>query len=168
MKIINEKGKLFGIINIIDLVVILCIALVAFALIYKLGAPAAENVVAPKSDMIVKMRVRGAMDYLEKEVNKHLPAGTRLVAGNDYIPDAEVVSVTSEPYLAGVTTADGRVVTEADPQKSDLIITVRAKQNKNDPILKIGNQEIRIGRGFIFKTQTFEINAIIETVEFDG
>ncbi len=168
MKLINEKGKLFGIINVIDLVILLCIVLVAVALVYKLAAPAAADVIAPKSDMIVTMRVRGAMDYLDVEAKKELVPGTRLVAGSDYIADAEVIAVESVPYLAAVTAADGTVITAEDPQKTDLIITVRAKQNKNDPILKIGTQEIRIGRGFIFKSQTVEVNAIIETVEFDG
>ncbi len=167
MKLINEKGKLFGLINIIDLVILVCVILVLVALVYKFAAPAATDVIAPKSDMYVTMRVRGAMDYLDAEVMKLAP-GTRLIAGSDYIADAEVVSVESLPYLAAVTTADGKVITAEDPQKSDLIITVRAKQNKNDPILKIGTQEIRLGRGFIFKTQTVEVNAIIETVEFDG
>ena len=70
MKIVNEKGKLFGIINVIDLVVILVIAIVAVAAVYKFAAPAAGDVIAPKSDMTVTMRVRGAMDYLEAEVTK--------------------------------------------------------------------------------------------------
>ena len=168
MKLIDEKGKLFGKINIIDLIIIICVVLVAAALVYKFAAPAAENVVAPKSDMIVTMRVRGAMDYLDTEVKKELAPGTKLVAGSDYIAGAEVVSVESVPYLVAATTDDGEIVTVSDPQKRDLIITVKSKQNKNDPILKIGTQEVRIGRGFIFKTQTVEVNAIIETVEFDG
>lgn len=166
MKLVNEKGKLFGIINVIDLVILLVIALVAVAAVYKFAAPAASDVIAPKSDMTVTMRVRGAMDYLEAEVMK-LQAGERLIMGSDYV-DAEVVSVESVPYLSAATSAEGKFVTAADPQKSDLIIKIKAKQSKTDPILKIGTQEIRIGRGFTFKTQTIEVNAIIEKVEFDG
>ncbi len=167
MKIINEKGKLFGVINVIDLIILLCVALVAVAVVYKFAAPAATEAISPKSDMYVTMRVRGAMDYLDAEVKKLTP-GTRLVAGSDYIADAEVVSVESVPYLSAATTDSGKFVTAADPQKTDLLIKVKAKQSKTDPILKIGTQEVRIGRGFIFKTQTVEVNAIIETVEFDG
>ncbi len=166
MKIVNEKGKLFGIINVIDLVILLVIALVAVAAVYKFAAPAAGDVIAPKSDMTVTMRVRGAMDYLEAEVLK-LQAGERLIMGSDYV-DAEVVSVESVPYLAAATSDAGEFITAEDPQKSDLIITIHSKQSKTDPILKIGTQEIRIGRGFTFKTQTIEVNAIIEKVEFDG
>lgn len=166
MKIVNEKGKLFGVINVIDLVILLCIALVAVAAVYKFAAPAASDVIAPKSDMTVTMRVRGAMDYLEEEVLK-LEAGERLIMGSDYV-DAEVVSVESVPYLSAATSDEGKFITAEDPQKSDLLIKIHSKQSKNDPILKIGNQEIRIGRGFIFKTQTIEVNAIIEKVEFDG
>ena len=166
MKIVNEKGKLFGVINVIDLVILLCIALVAVAAVYKFAAPAAGDVIAPKSDMTVTMRVRGAMDYLEAEVLK-LQQGERLIMGSDYV-DAEVVSVESTPYLSAATSDEGKFITAEDPQKSDLIIKIRAKQSKTDPILKIGTQEIRIGRGFTFKTQTIEVNAIIEKVEFDG
>ncbi len=168
MKIINEKGKLFGIINVIDLVILICILLVVVAEVYKFAAPAATEAIAPKSDMYVTMRVRGAMDYLDEEAKRHLTPGTRLIAGSNYIADAEVVSVESVPYLSAASTDNGKFVTANDPQKTDLLIKVRAKQAKTDPILKIGTQEIRIGRGFIFKTQTVEVNAIIETVEFDG
>lgn len=166
MKLVNEKGKLFGIINVIDLAILLVIALVAVAAVYKFAAPAASEVIAPKSDMTVTMRVRGAMDYLTAEVMK-LEPGERLIAGSNYV-DAEVVSVESIPYLSAATSAEGQFVTAADPQKSDLLITIRSKQSKTDPILKVGTQEVRIGRGFIFKTQTVEVNAIIEKVEFDG
>ena len=166
MKLVNEKGKLFGIINVIDLAILLVLAIVAVAAVYKFAAPAAGEVISPKSDMTVTMRVRGAMDYLEAEVLK-LEPGERLIMGSDYV-DAEVVSVESIPYLAAATSDAGQFVTANDPQKHDLLITIRSKQSKNDPILKIGTQEIRIGRGFIFKTQTIEVNAIIEKVEFDG
>lgn len=166
MKLVNEKGKLFGIINVIDLAILLVIALVAVAAVYKFAAPAASEVIAPKSDMTVTMRVRGAMDYLTDEVMKLQP-GEKLIAGSNYV-DAEVVSVENVPYLSAATSAEGKFVTAADPQKSDLLITIRSKQSKTDPILKVGTQEVRIGRGFIFKTQTVEVNAIIEKVEFDG
>ncbi len=165
MKIVNEKGKLFGIINIIDLVILLCIVLVAGALVYKFAAPAASDVIAPKSDMYVTMRVRGAMDYLKDEVTK-LEAGQKLVAGSSYVDDTELVSISNVPYLAAATSDAGQFITANDPQKSDLIIVIKAKQNKDEAIYKIGNQEVRIGRGFIFKTQTVEVNAIIEKIEF--
>lgn len=166
MKLVNEKGKLFGIINVIDLVILLAVILVAAAAVYKFAAPTVGDVVAPKSDMYVSMRIRGAMDYLNAELLKMQP-GDKLVAGNGYI-DAEIVSVESLPYLSAANTADGKFVTAADPQKYDVIVTVHSKQSKTDPILKIGTQEVRIGRGFILKTQTVEVNSIIETVEFDG
>ncbi len=166
MKIVNEKGKLFGLINVVDLIILLAIIVVAVAAVYKFAAPTAGEIIAPKSDMYVTMRVRGAMDYLEDEVMK-LKEGERLVAGSDYI-DATVVSVESVPYLLAAPTADGEYRTAEDTQKCDLIITVKGKASPNDAILKIGTQEIRIGKGFIFKTQKVEVNTIIETVEFDG
>ena len=111
------------------------------------------------------MRVRGAMDYLKDEVTK-IEAGQKLVAGSSYVDDTELVSISNVPYLAAATSDAGQFITANDPQKSALIIVIKAKQNKDEAIYKIGNQEVRIGRGFIFKTQTVEVNAIIEKIEF--
>ena len=168
MKLINEKGKLFGKINIIDLLIILCVVIAAAALVYKFAAPAAESVVAPKSDMYVTMRVRGVMDFQHEDLMENLQPGSPLIAGSGYIDGAEVVSAELVPYLAAVPLENGEIFTGEDPQKKDLIIVVKAKQNKADPILKIGNQEVRVGRGFIFKTQKVEVNANIEAVDFNG
>ena len=39
MKLINEKGKLFGVINVVDLLVLLAVIAVAAGVGYKLFAP---------------------------------------------------------------------------------------------------------------------------------
>lgn len=166
MKIINEKGKLFGLINIVDLIIIIALLAVIGAVGVKLLAKPVGETISPKSEMIVTMRVRGAMLYFTDEIMKIEP-GEKLVAGNSYV-DGEVVSIERVPYEVLTTTDDGRIVKAVDPEREDIIITVKAKENKNSPTLKIGNQDVRIGRSFIFKTQTFEISATIETVTFNG
>ena len=169
MKLVNEKGKLFGIINLVDLVVVLCVLLIGAAVVIKFVLPAASDVVSTKSEMVVTLRVRGAMPYLKDEVDKMVKPGDKLVAGSDFVAGAEVVSVETDiPYRASISTADGKFVPADDAEKYDLIFTIKSPQSKSAPIYKVGNQEIRVGRGFTFKTQTIELNTIIETVEFNG
>ena len=66
MKIINEKGKLFGIINLVDLVCLLLVLLVAAGVGWKLLGPKVEEAVAPTTTMTSTFRIRGAYDYTLK------------------------------------------------------------------------------------------------------
>ncbi|MEG2857417.1 MAG: DUF4330 domain-containing protein, partial [Clostridia bacterium] len=90
MKVVNEKGKLFGIINPVDLLIVIALVLVVFAVGYKFLAKPVASVVAPKSGMEVTLRVRGAMPTLVEQMNTAAKPGTKLVAGNDYIDDAKI------------------------------------------------------------------------------
>lgn len=165
MKIVNEKGKLFGLINIVDLLVLVVVLLLAAAVVVKFVLPAASNAIAPESEMVVTLRIRGVMDYMKDQI-KEIEPGSVLVAGSDYVSGTKVISIEETPYLAAANTDEGEIKTAADPQKYDIVIKFSAKQNKNNPIYKVGNQEVRVGRGFIFKTQTVEQNAVIERIEF--
>ena len=60
MKIINEKGKLFGVINVVDLLVLLAAIAVIAGVGYKLFAPQIADATARQVPMSVTVRVRGA------------------------------------------------------------------------------------------------------------
>lgn len=167
MKVVNEKGKLFGIINPVDLLIVLAIIAVVAAVGVKfLKAPVAA-VVSNKEDMYVTLRIRGAMPSLVDAVSQIQP-GTKLVAGNDYISDAAIESVTVEPYVYTVANDQGVTVNSTDPMKKDVLVVVKSSASPDSAVLKIGNQEIRAGRGFTFKTNLVEVNATIESVKFNG
>lgn len=165
MKIVNEKGKLFGLINVVDLIVLVVVLLLAAALFIKFVLPAANEVISPESQMVVTVRIRGVMDYMKDQI-KEIEPGAALVAGSEYVAGTKVVSVEEVPYKAAVNTDEGEFKTATDPQKYDIVIKFSASQNKGSAIYKVGNQEVRVGRGFTFKTQTVEQNAIIERIEF--
>ena len=64
MKIINEKGKLFGLINIVDLLVLIAAVAVAAGVGYKLFAPQIKESVQPQVELTAIVRVRGATPFL--------------------------------------------------------------------------------------------------------
>ncbi len=166
MKIIDEKGRLFKVINIVDLIVLAAALLVVGGIVWKLFSPAVQNVVAPQVKMITVMRVRGATPFLVSEVNANPQTGKKLVAGNSYT-DAVVTNVEIVPYIQQVTTADGRIVDALDPSKKDIMVTVEAYVPKDTPVPTMANQEVRAGRTFTLKTQDFESTPIIESVRFE-
>ena len=167
MKLVNEKGKLFGIINLVDLLILLALVLAVGAVGYKLLAAPVAEVVAPEQEATVVVRVRGAMPYLVEEIQDKVGEGEKLIAGNDYV-NGTVSGIEVVPYVITTTTDQGKIVKAQDPMKQDILITIKSSGNPEAPIFKIGNQEVRAGRGFTFKTQRIEIDTIVNSVNFNG
>lgn len=164
MKIINEKGKLFGIINLVDLICILLVLLLVGGIGWKLLGTKVEQAVSPTSTVTCIFRVRGAQSYLQDWLNENDQIGQQLVAGSGYVDGAYVEDMWMEPYVTQATTDDGRIVDATDPTKKDILFKVTGKVAANSPILKIGTQEVRTGTTFIIKTRTFEISSTIQSV----
>lgn len=163
MKIINEKGKLFGIINIVDLLVLLAVIAVAAGIGYKLFASQIQEVTAQQVSMTVTVRVRGATPFLVAEVERNSQVGKQLVSGNSYV-SAKITDMEIQDYRQQVTTADGRIVTALDPDKKDLVFTIETTVAKGTASPSIGTQEVRAGRTFIVKTNDFETTGNIDSV----
>ena len=140
MKIINEKGKLFGLINIVDLLVLIAAVAVAAGVGYKLFAPQIKESVQPQVEL------------------------TALVSGNSYV-NGTIEDMKIEDYAQQVTTADGRIVTAVDPDKKDIVFTIKTTVPKGTATPSIGTQEVRAGRTFIVKTNDFETSGNIDSVD---
>lgn len=163
MKIINEKGKLFGLINIVDLLALLAAAAVVCGVAWKLLAPQVAEVVSPTVTLTAKMRCRGATPFLMEQLLESEQVGKQLVSGNSYV-DATITDMWVEDFVIQVQCADGRIVNSTDPVKKDIIFMVETRVNKDTPSPKIGTQEVRMGRTFILKTNDFETTCNIDSV----
>ncbi len=164
MKIVNEKGKLFGIINVVDLLALLAVIAVIAGIAFKLFAPKIQDASSPLVEMTTVVRVRGATTFLQQEVQRNSPVGKRMVAGSDYV-DGDIIDMQFDDYVIQATTEDGRIVNAKDPAKKDIIFTIKSKVRKDTPTPKIGTQEVRAGRTFIVKTNDFETSGLVVSVD---
>ena len=164
MKIINEKGKLFGLINVVDLIVLLLVIAVIGVLATKLLGNRVTEAVVQKVDCYAQVRIIGAHPTLVEEVQRQNLIGQRMVAGSVYI-DGTIEDVWLEDYKVQVQTDDGRIVTATDPDKKDIIFAIKFPIAKDTPNPKLGSQEVRAGRTLIVKTQTFETSGTIRYVQ---
>ena len=156
MKLINEKGKLFGVINVVDLLVLLAVIAVAAGVGYKLFAPQIAEAAAKQVDMTMIVRVRGATPFLVEEVERNSQVGKQIVSGNSYT-SAVITDMQIEPYDQQVTTRD--------PDKRDLVFTIETTVPEGTASPSIGTQEVRAGRTFIVKTNDFETTGNIDSVD---
>ena len=165
MKIIDEKGKLFGKINVVDLVVLLIVAALVVGVIVRFSSAKLNanggNPLSEKEDVYVTLYA----NLVVPEIAQNLKAGQKLVANNEYT-DAEIVSVKVEDAAYVGTNSDGIAIESKHPIWKDVTVVVKEKVNPNSVILKVGGQEARVGYSYILKTQTVETNCKIRGISF--
>ena len=164
MKIINEKGKLFGVINVVDLLVLVAAVAVLAGIGYKLFAPQISEITSQPVKMTTVVRVRGATPFLVTEVQRNDQVGKHIVSGNSFT-EAVITDMKIEDYVQQIQTADGQIVDATDPSKRDLVFTIETTIPKGTASPSIGTQEVRAGRTFLVKTNDFEVSGNIDIVD---
>ena len=150
MKFIDEKGRLFGKINLIDLLVLLLVVAVAFAVIWKLGgnkaAQAVSNNQCTVSYTVVCEDVHADIGaYAESQIGAQLVNNTKLI-------DASISACEREESL----------ITEGH---ETLYLTVTGTATFSENVYKVGSQEVRVGYEYILKTSEFELTGLISDLE---
>lgn len=160
-----KNGKVFGKINIIDLLVILIVIVAAVAVALKMtghfgparvdvGTDFTYTVKAESIDPEVYESIKG---YIEAAQAKGKP-GDQLMANGELLPGyITSVTATPRPDNAALTTSNGVVsVTTGQTGRLDLVFEVQAHTGNNIKT-DLGTQEVRVGKQHIIKTTHFEL-----------
>ena len=152
-------------INIIDVAVIL-ILLIALAVVgLKLAGNKVQDAVSNKVDCYAEVVIVGAQPRIYNEIFRQDLVGEKMVSGNEFL-SATVEDVWLEDYICQVQTSDGTTVDTVDPTQKNIVVLVKTQVAEGTASPKIGSQELRAGKTFIVKTQTFETSGIIRYVNF--
>jgi len=158
MSLIDNKGRLFGVINIIDLLVILLIVAVAgrFALMQKnrSAGPVMKNL-----EVVVHVKeVRDATVNVIKEGDVVKETKTNAVLG-------KVTNVKVVPSETVVETADGRLVVASNPIYKDMYITIQGTGTAGENAIVLGSNEIRIGTTLQLKTNMYSVTSTVMSID---
>ncbi len=166
MKLIDEKGRLFGKVNVVDLIVLVIIVGVIGAVGYRLTSSrlnAGDGNPLTTEDQYCYVTLYSSL--VVPEISQSLEVGEKLVANSQYT-DAEIVSIEETPAAYVATNDDGEAVLSEHPLWKDVTVVVKEKVDPSSVILKVGGQEVRVGYSYILKTQTVETNCKIRAIEF--
>lgn len=170
MKLINEKGKLFGLINVIDLLVLVALLLAAVGIGWKVMS-GTQTAQAPKNAITVTYtaRAKNVPDYMRESYQAfdgELPLA--LVSNTEYLGYATLDKVEVLPSLVAATDSSGTVSRREDPGMIDVVFTCTAEVSSDTAIMTVGTQEIRIGALHTVKTRYFEASTTIESLTIVG
>lgn len=154
MKLIDEKGKLFGLVNIVDLLVLGAVLLVLGGVAYKFkGQSGGEG-----ADKTVKVTVLAPA--LRPEMLTNIKVGDKMVSGSSFT-SVVVKDVKIRPSYMITTDSAGRRVEATDPYLKDLIVTVEGKTVISGATINLGGQEIRRNKDFYIKSLDYEFKGMI-------
>ena len=167
MKLLNGKGKLFGIINLIDLLVVLALLGAAAALFVTFALPSSDA--SPQTENIVyTVRVRGVFNRVRAFIDKGLASSSQLMGPEGLIDDARVLSYYYEPYTQLSPTRDGRLIEIELSERCDVVFTLEATIPSGAAPIMVDTQPIRIGINHTVRTPSFEFLGSIESLSLEG
>ena len=162
MKVIDEKGKLFGKLNIIDLLVIILILAAIVVVGLKVLGPSDGGPAGTKVTYTVRMTAQNK--NVVEEIAKYVDAETGKrdqIVSNGNLMNGYVVDFWTEP------TTYNRIMdqnlTLLDPEEAsaaglvDICFLLEAEIT-NTITSEVGSQQVRVGRTYIVKTTHFEFD----------
>ncbi len=158
MKLIDEKGKLFGKINLIDLLALIIVVAAVVFLAVRFLSPSDSGLGANAVKLTYTAQVQAVDEATYREVQRFLDEAPdhrdQLMANGELLP-AYVTGVTAVPHVSYNPDSTGHMVRFEEADRLDLTFTVEAMVD--DPIVnKVGTQEVRVAKSHILKTTHFE------------
>lgn len=161
----NGKGKLFGKLNIVDLLVILVVIVGIIFVGIKFLGPKTGLGGGGGTHITYTVLVENVQPAVYENIQSYLPS--TLMASGELL-NGQVTAVTAKPHEESVTvSASGNaVVVPVARGLLDLTFTIEADV-VNRITTELGTQEVRIGKVHIVKSQDFELaNGVILSCEW--
>ena len=139
MKIIDKKGRLFGLINIVDLVVIILILALALVGVKRFGSKAAVGETTTKKGTITA-EVKDVRDVTANNIK----VGDPIYDYDKGTLIGKIATAEVEPYK-DKTEYQGKFYNSAVPGKYRVIMTIDADIKETQDFYQVGTEQVRIG-----------------------
>lgn len=150
MKVIDERGRLFGRINIIDLLIVaLLVGGLSYVGVKRMQRGVPQAVAATEQQLSVTVRFQAVTQAMVNAVRE----GDRFyhTQTNDFL--GEVVRIEARPAEIVAPMPDGRFYETTSEQRVDLYVTVRGRGRVAENGVLLGRSEVRIGSELPMKSQ---------------
>lgn len=162
MKLLDEKGKLFGLINIIDLLVLVLVIAIVAGGAYHLTRPDKPGITGPGGKEVVVLAL--VSDVSQYTVDAVQP-GSHVYDPTSKSYMGEVVDVQVTPHRDAVETADGRVVMAEVPERFDLLVSYKGNAQVSESTVRLASYDMRVGASISVASRDFMILTTVLRVD---
>lgn len=157
---LDEKGRLFGLVNIIDLTVVLVLLLVLAAGAYKF------LYVNPTYQPELKtIRMELLVEEVRQPTVDAISVGDRVREKNSNGYFGTITGIRVEPAKEVVATAAGELVEAEIPGRYNLYLVLQAPAEVTEEHIRVAGQEVRIGYTPVIRTQTYQVETVVFGLE---
>ena len=150
-RFLDERGRIFGKVNVVDILVLLVIiAIVVFAVV-RLTGSGSETVPLRVTFTVEEVR-QATVDALQVKGTVRDEGGTVL---------GKVVEVTASPALEEFLTPEGQLKAFESPIFKDVDIVVRGEGRVSGSTVRIGSIPLRVGRKVTLIGTGYEVQSVI-------
>ena len=158
--IIDQKGKLFGKINIIDLIILVVVIAAAGILGYKFLAPKAQE--SSSSVAVVKYYIEEVSDFIADNVK----VGDKCMDEAKNVPLGTVTAVEIGDAVSHATNDKGEYVESSKPGHKSMIITTEVNATPFDHGMIVGASKYYVGHTFVFLAGDAKLYLRVYDIQF--
>ena len=162
MKLVDRKGRVFGRMNIIDIIVIAVIVLLAAGAVYKFKFMDKTSNTVAMQDVTYTVRIEQVRDFIYDNIE----IGDEIfdkASGNSI---GKISGIEKEQSTDIIPLSDGTVVRGPVENRINIILTIDAKAVKNDSGVFVNRSyELLRGSKRLFITKYFECEGSISSIE---
>lgn len=157
MKAVDENGRLFGRINILDFIAILVVLFFAFVLFLNLSNQSLSSLGTIEESVEAKIVVSVVMEPGYFNV---IQPSMKISEDKRFL-DLFVTNVEVKPFTLTTVDDEGNTFVHEDPTQSEALITLEGKIIKKGAAYKVGKQEVRQGIKLFVEGELFNYSGVV-------
>ena len=161
MKLIDEKGKIFGILNIIDVCIILIVIVLGIGAFYKFNVLDKTSASSPMQPVTYTVRVNKIRNFVLDNVE----TGDTIFDQSSGNAIGKIVEVESEQAYEYVNMPDGTYIEAPVENRINVIFTIEADAVVNDSGCYVNRTfELLKGSQSVYMTKYFQCTGTVESI----
>lgn len=161
MKLVDEKGKLFGLINVIDAAIAVIIVVIIAGAVYKFGFMDKTSTVTPTEPITYTVEVKKVRDFIFENVK----VGDKLF---DADSGSEIGTITKIDHVGAkepMGLADGTLILADVENRYDIIFTVEGEASLSNGVYYVNRSyEVVVGSTKKFATKYSEFEGKVKEI----
>lgn len=165
MKIMDEKGRLFGKINIVDLIVVVFMLSFMSMAYYGYRIMTSEKIIPDKEHSIVEVSFQAIISEVAQAMKEGDIGGNKALGERgvlEKIVSIKPASFLILPYLEGES---GNAKMTSHPFMKDVTVKLNLLCTKKDELLYYSDEPVKIGSPVIFSTNLYDATGVIMSIE---
>lgn len=163
MKIVDDKGKIFGIINLFDLLVLIILVMGLVFVASRINFNQSEEVIDHP-----QIEVTFLLEEVRFETVESVVVGDRLYEFDTNLVFGEIIDFSYEPHVVYVPTEFGEMVKVENPDRYDVFIKLKSEAVEGPFNVSIATKRVAVGRNLVLvgRYTAFE-GLVVRMVDMD-